>query len=296
MSWNNDRETPLATARIGWSGPVQGDTMKASRTVLLAFVIVVAVAAALLAGCAATTPTPSPTPTNPKGGTLTGFEWQLNTLNGQQAPAGPKPVTANFDAKTLSGFAGVNTYSGGYTAGADGAFKAGPLAATQMAGPPEAMQLESGYLQALQAATTYQAADGKLTLYGPDGTPTITFLAAKPASLPGSKWEAVNYNNGKQAVITLEKGSKITADFGTDGKVSGNASINTYSATYAVTGDTIKFGPATTTRMAGSETLMAQETAYLKALENATTWKITGGNLELRDGSGALQVLYNPAK
>ena len=266
--------------------------MKASRSVSVVVAVVLVCAAAVFAGCAGTTPTP----TASKGGTLTGAEWQLNTLNGQQAPAGPKPVTATFDAKTVAGFAGVNTYSGGYTAGADGAFKAGPLAATQMAGPPEAMQLEAGYLKALQAATSYLAADGKLTLYGPDGAPTVTYLAAKPVQLPGSTWKAVNYNNGKNGVVGLEAGSKITADFGTDGKVSGNASINEYSATFTVTGAAIKFGPATTTRMAGSVALMTQEAAYLKALENADTWKVTNGRLELRSTDGALQVLYDPAK
>jgi heat shock protein HslJ len=264
--------------------------MKSSRSAWAPLAAISLAVAVILGGCGQSLPA------MPKGGTLTGVEWQLATLNGSQAPAGQKQVTAVFDAKSLSGFSGVNTYSGPYAAGAEGAFKAGPLASTMMAGPPEAMQLESGYLKALQEATTYYAADGKLTLYGQDGTVLITYAAAKPASLPGSKWEAVNYNNGKQAVVGLESGSKITADFGTDGKVSGNASVNQYSAAYTVTGDAIKFGAPTSTMMAGPEALMAQEAAYLKALENSDTWKITNGTLELRASDGALQVLYNPAK
>jgi len=260
--------------------------MKASRFVRLAAAIVVLCVVTLLAGCSQSIPAA------PKGGTLTGVEWQLDMLNGAQAPAGPTPVTATFDGKMLSGFSGVNTYSGPYTAGADGAFKAGPLASTLMAGPPEAMQLESGYLKALQAATTYLAADGKLTLYGPDGAPLVVYAAGKPAQLPGSKWNATGYNNGKQAVVSLVAGSSITADFGTDGKVAGKASVNQYSADYTVTGDAITFGPATLTRMAGPPELMAQEDAYLKALEKASTWKVSGGTLELRASDGSLQVSY----
>ena len=264
--------------------------MKLSKLAGVASVIVVLCVAVMLAGCGQSVPAA------PKGGTLTGIQWQLDVLNGAQAPAWPTPVTATFDGKMLSGFSGVNTYSGPYTAAADGAFKAGPLASTLMAGPPEAMQLESGYLKALEQATTYLAAEGKLTLYGSDGAPLIVFLAGKPAQLPGSKWEAVNYNNGKQAVVGLVAGSSITADFGTDGKVTGKASVNQYSADYTVTGDAIKFGPATLTRMAGPPELMAQEDAYLKALEKASTWKVSGGALELRSSDGALQVLYSPAK
>ena len=264
--------------------------MKSYRSAWAALAAMSLVVAVILAGCSQSLPS------MPKGGTLTGVEWQLGTLNGAQAPAGQKQVTAVFDAKSLSGFSGVNTYSGPYTAGADGAFKAGPLASTMMAGPPEAMQLEAGYLKALQSATSYYAADGKLTLYGSDGAPLVVYAAGKPAQLPGTKWDATGYNNGKQAVVSLAADSTITADFGTDGSVSGKASVNQYSAPYTVTGDAIKFGPATSTQMAGPPELMAQETAYLAALERATTWKVSGGRLELRDSSGALQVTYEAAK
>jgi heat shock protein HslJ len=101
------------------------------------------------------------------------------TLSSCQSPAGPKPVTATFASGQVSGFSGVNTYSGPYTAGQDGAFKAGPLASTMMAGGPEASQLETGYLKALESATSYYAADGKLTLFSPAGAAIVVYLPAK---------------------------------------------------------------------------------------------------------------------
>ena len=37
--------------------------------------------------------------------------------------------------------------------------------------------------------------------------------------------------------------------------------------------------------MAGEPELMEQETAYLKALQSATTWSVTRGALDLVDGT-----------
>ena len=259
----------------------------------IALGVAVAVTAALLAACSA-----SPTPAPQKGGILTGVEWQLQKVNGSQAPAGPRPVTATFDAKTVAGFSGVNQYSGPYTATADGGFKAGPLSSTMMAGPPEAMQLESGYLKALQGAATYLVANGTLTLYSGEGAPIVVYSAGTAASaeLPGSTWQATSINNGKQAVVSVVSSSTVTADFGSDGKLTGNGGVNTYSATYTTNGEAIKIGPAVSTKMAGPVPLMDQETEYFAALAKATTWKITSGRLELRDSGGALQVQYERAK
>ena len=267
--------------------------MKLSRIAAVAATIGLLAIAALSAGCAGSSP-----PAAAKGGTITGVEWQLDTLNGAQAPAGPRPVNAVFEAKNVSGFSGVNSYSGPYTANADGSIRIGPLASTMMAGGPEAMQLESGYLKALQSAATYLAADGRLTRYSAEGVPIVVYKAneAAQAGLPGTKWSATNYNNGKQAVVGLEASSSITADFGKDGKLSGNASVNQYSASYEATESGIRIGPTVSTKMAGPANLMAQEAAYLAALEKAVTWKISGGRLELRASDGALQAMYEPAK
>lgn len=52
-------------------------------------------------------------------------------------------------------------------------------------------------------------------------------------------------------------------------------------------------GPlAATERACADEEVTQQEAAYLAALENATTFSITGDTLELRDETGALQVGY----
>lgn len=150
--------------------------MHRSRFVRLVAALVAIAALALVAACSSSTSTLTTTAT--KGGTITG-SWNASMVNGGQVPGGSAQITATFQNGTISGFSGVNTYSGPYTAGSDGAFKAGPLVATQKAGPPEAMQLETGYLAALGKAVTYSAANGQLTLFGADGAPLVKYAAPR---------------------------------------------------------------------------------------------------------------------
>jgi uncharacterized lipoprotein YbaY/heat shock protein HslJ len=92
-------------------------------------------------------------------------------------------------------------------------------------------------------------------------------------------------------------GSQITADFGEDGQVTGLAGCNSYFAPFEVSGASLTIGLAGSTRMACSEPqgVMEQETAYLSQLTLAATYEITGGQLVLRDPSGADILVYNAA-
>jgi heat shock protein HslJ len=106
-------------------------------------------------------------------------------------------------------------------------------------------------------------------------------------------WQVTRYNNGKGGVTTVINGTKITADFGEDGTLSGNASCNTYNANYEVDGSNITIGVGMTTMMAcPAEGVMEQETAYLAAISTAATFSIQGDVLELRTADGALAVSY----
>jgi heat shock protein HslJ len=64
---------------------------------------------------------------------------------------------------------------------------------------------------------------------------TMTFAPSAPSGLPGTSWKVVNYNNGKQAVVSLIIGSEITLDFGTNNQVAGSAGCNRYTGGYGAT-------------------------------------------------------------
>jgi heat shock protein HslJ len=64
-------------------------------------------------------------------------------------PASPTITLTLQDAGKLSGHSAVNSYAGGFTATSDGNIAIQGLIASQLAGPPELMALETAYFDAL---------------------------------------------------------------------------------------------------------------------------------------------------
>jgi heat shock protein HslJ len=90
-------------------------------------------------------------------------EWLLESLNGEALPAGIKTPTLSVkEDGSLAGFGGVNRFFGKVATDDKKLF--GPIGSTMMAGPPEAMKVESQLFQAFEKATRATSADGKLKL------------------------------------------------------------------------------------------------------------------------------------
>ena len=242
---------------------------------------VLVVAGTVVAGCGTET------------ASLSGTDWRLVTLAGQPALA-EFPVTLSFDQKDgVSGSSGVNRYVGTYKVDGKTLTFSSPLAGTMMAGPEPAMNQEQAFLAALAATKAYSVSGDTLTLSDGSKVELATFAKSVPAALQGTPWSASGYNNGKGAVVSLVADSTITAVFATDGTLSGNASVNSYSAAYTTDGDRITIGPdIITTKMAGPPELMEQEQLYLAALGRATSFALSADTLELRAADGSLQVAF----
>lgn len=85
----------------------------------------------------------------------------------------------------------------------------------------------------------------------------------------------------------------ISAQFTSDGQVSGSAGCNQYAGTYTVSGDTIEISsPLSSTMMACPPEIMVQETAYLKALENARTYTVSRDQLTMTGPEGNDLLTY----
>jgi heat shock protein HslJ len=201
-----------------------------------------------------------------------------------------REVTAEFGADgQMGGSAGCNRYFASYTV--DGSnLTIGQAGSTMMACEPmEVMEQEAHFLTALGAAATWQIEGDMLTISDADGAPVVTFQASEMASLTGGTWSATNYNNGKEAVVSLVADSAITATFTEDGQLNGSAGCNNFMTSYTLDGQNITIQPAATTRkMCPGEGVMEQETLFLTALTTAATWSISGNELELRTADGAL--------
>lgn len=143
----------------------------------------VALAALLLAGCRSASKPVDPTVPPPIQ--LAGSRWQLIAI-GAAPPQGGKPITLELGADgRASGFAGVNQFSGLYEAQASGPgrgpIRFGELASTRMAGPPELMEQENAFLEALRQAQGYIAEGGMLEL-GVGRDPLLRFRQLSPAA------------------------------------------------------------------------------------------------------------------
>jgi heat shock protein HslJ len=123
--------------------------------------------------------TDDPTPTRPDddaaaGSPLVGATFRVTAIEGVPTLAEPTAELTFGEDGRLSGRATVNRIMGPYTLVGD-ALTFGALAATMMAGPPEAMDQEQRLHQALGRCTRVVTGgvDGEVVLAGDDGTALV---------------------------------------------------------------------------------------------------------------------------
>lgn len=218
---------------------------------------------------------------------LDGTAWVLSSLPGRTLVPGEKP-TLRFDGGRASGTDGCNRYTTAYTStGARLKFDAAG-AATMMACAPEIMDQARAFTASLEATRSYRVGEGGLQLLGQDGA-VLASLAAQSQALAGTSWRVTGYNNGRQAVVSVLAETQLTLVFAADGRVSGSAGCNNFMGTFTVSGSSLQFGPAATTRMMCPQPgVMEQEQQFLKALETVATVRQEGNRAELRTADGAL--------
>ncbi|MFL6465160.1 MAG: META domain-containing protein [Bryobacteraceae bacterium] len=105
---------------------------------------------------------------------------------------------------------------------------------------------------------------------------TLLLMLQVPQSskLEGSRW--LLQDLGGKAVLD---NARATLEFLNPGRVSGRGSCNRISGPVTIEGSKIHFGPLISTRMACSPAVNEQEANYLKALESAEKFKVTGAAL-----------------
>ena len=111
-------------------------------------------------------------------GKIEGVQWKLAGWQVSSINPADVTITAKIEGGQISGSGGVNTYGGPCRLGPGNAFSAGPVSATEMAGPEPAMRAEAAYLKLLAEARFYAKADGRLTLYDQNENESLIFEAA----------------------------------------------------------------------------------------------------------------------
>lgn len=114
--------------------------------------------------------------------------------------------------------------------------------------------------------------------------------------LDGSQWTVTEYRAEEGGLAGILDGSAVTLTFGADGRATGSAGCNSYSASYVLNADSLGFGlPAATRMFCGErEGLMDQEFRFLFLLEKTAGMRLQEGTLSLLDESGQPLLLLQP--
>jgi len=121
----------------------------------------------------------------------------------------------------------------------------------------------------------------------------MTTQQAAP-SLTGTTWYLVSLNEGG-ASLSTKPGTTITAFFDAQGKVSGSAGCNQYTASYEATAVGLSIRAPASTKMNCNEPagIMTQETVYLSAIQGAASYSISGNTLTINDSGGKALLTYS---
>ncbi|NOX63024.1 MAG: META domain-containing protein [Chloroflexi bacterium] len=229
-------------------------------------------------------------------GTLWVAESYIDAQGELVAPLADAKLTLEFNGGQIAGNAGCNRFGGTYVLDGDSlTIEIGPL--TMMACAEPVMEQENAYLAALGQVAAYAVEDDRLTLTNAEGAIVARFVVASPLALTEVSWQLISYNNNKGGLVSSRATELITAQFGEDGKLTGFAGCNNYSAEYEVDGDSIKIGPAASTRKmcAEPEGVMEDEAGYLAALARVATFEIKGDELTMYDAEGTRTLVFRAA-
>jgi heat shock protein HslJ len=157
------------------------------RPVLHALAIGTLVSILPLAGCSMNDSSPNAKLRSPASTASIEGQWNLVALDGK--PIGDAaaleamgvrrtPHMTIADDGAAAGFAGVNRYSTRLTVGLGGEASFAPSVSTRMAGPPQAMALESQFMHDLSRVDSVRAGGDRLVFLS-GGTEVLSFTKAE---------------------------------------------------------------------------------------------------------------------
>ncbi|WP_119068807.1 META domain-containing protein [Aggregatilinea lenta] len=216
---------------------------------------------------------------------LAGTQWQLVSFDEDLVANTTISLNFNEDGQA-AGSAGCNMYNAAYSA--DGtALNFEQAISTLMACTDEGvMEQEQAYLSALETASSYELAEGQLTItYDEDQE-----MVFEPAdTLAGTSWTLTSLDGDAPA-------GTITLTFDDERRVVGSGGCNNYSTTYELASNSVSFSPPVSTRMAcADDAVNEQELAYFGALEAATGYEVSDDQLVIPYGDGAELVFTRRA-
>ncbi|WP_284720362.1 META domain-containing protein [Polyangium sorediatum] len=115
-------------------------------------------------------------------------------------------------------------------------------------------------------------------------------VADEPNRLANTRWELESLIEGR-TIWEPSGRTEVTLVFQADGTANGKAPCNYYFASYTVEGNTLSMSSAGSTRMF-CEGVMEQEGRYLRALEQAGRFELSGDELRIEYGNGQGTLIF----
>jgi heat shock protein HslJ len=235
---------------------------------------------------------------------LTGALWSLRTLGSLDDPQVPVPgslFTAQFTSfpgaptGVLSGTTGCNEYASSYVAGVNNIKINLPQSTGNTSCVPGLTDQEMAYFLALHSATEFNILGNTLVIPYDAGKQVLIFDGA-PFELTGKKTlDEINDTSWYLWTINetpIANGTTITADFsvnpdGESGTINGSAGCNLYQATFG-TGLGVQTTLNSQELCTQPQGISEQEKTYMNSLSRAYGYWLTGDQLILNTGEGAL--------
>lgn len=223
-----------------------------------------------------------------------GGDWALVSLFKDGVAQAIAPATLSVTEKgagvyAVSGFSGVNNYSGSLTADGGRITFAPNLATTRMAGPQPAMEFEAMYMELLAHADSWSVSGRELSIVS--GKTVANF---QKRSLDGTSWKLVGANTGN-AIVSQE--GNITLSFH-GGTAQGFTGINRVRLGCTANEKTrsLSFADGPLTLMAGTEDKAKAERLFLDNIFKTASYSLTGDRLTLYDKNGTTLLNFVKAQ
>jgi len=231
-------------------------------------------------------------------GSISDSSWILVELNGE--PVLPDTtITLNINGETINGSDGCNQYGGSYASENDSFVVGEDLMGTLMACEEEIMTQAGNFTGALLQASKFSISDNRLQLLDENGN-LLAVFEAQSQELAGTSWLAtfVNSASSSDGVVSSSsiQAAQQTLTFGMDGKINGNAGCNDYFANFEVDGNKLTISAIGSTKMFCGDGLMAEETAFLAALEKVGSYRISGDMLQFFAADDSTLITFSRSK
>jgi heat shock protein HslJ len=184
-----------------------------------------------------------------------------------------------FEAGKLGGFSGCNDYGGPYVAGPRAIeIPVEQLFSTAIGCQPPASDVESAFHEALGRVEAWRVEADELVLLDGRDDELLRFEIATPVG----SWFLLDW------IEQPLPGTRVTATFSPDGKLTGSAGCNSYGGSYTSDRGALEISEIAKTDMLckGPAGVMEQETKFLEALASATEYSVNNEVLYLRRADG----------